>query len=152
MCPFTVALDFEGIFGRVVQWVLAMWRGTCCLLRISVCMCMGSIAWDGERCTDRFLIWTRIDCRKIDAQEFLLPSYFYFVWVLKVPCKDMFDCRVFRAWCVCCSFVDDVYLFIIKKFEASVVAEHSDWEECLVFEVRENVCMSCFDGEDVLRK
>ena len=51
---------------------------------------MGSKARDGEKCTDRLLIWTRIDYRKNDAQEFLLLSYFHFVWVLEVPCKDIF--------------------------------------------------------------
>ena len=48
-------------------------------------------------------------------------------------------------------FVDDVYLFIVKNCDASVVAEHADLEECLVFEVRENVCILCFDGEGVVR-
>ena len=95
---------FEGIFGRVVWWVLAMWRGSCFLLWISVWMCTGSTARDGERWIDRLFIWSRIDCRQNDAQEFLLPSYFHFVRVLEVPCTEMFDCCVFRAWCVCLSF------------------------------------------------
>ena len=30
-------------------------------------------------------------------------------------------------------FVDDVYFFIVKVCDASVVAEHADGEECLVF-------------------
>ena len=34
-------------------------------------------------------------------------------------------------------FVDDVYFFIVKNCDASVVAEHADREKCLVFEVRE---------------
>ena len=67
-------------------------------------MCTGSTTWDWERCRDRLFIWSRIDCRQNDAQEFLLPSYFHFVRVLEVPCTEMFDCRVFRAWCVCSSF------------------------------------------------
>ena len=30
-------------------------------------------------------------------------------------------------------FVDDVYFFIVKGCDASVVAEHADGEECLFF-------------------
>ena len=67
------------------------------LLRISVWMCTGSTARDGERCIDRLLVCTRIDYWQNDAQEFLLPSYFHFVRILEVPCKEMFDCRVFCA-------------------------------------------------------
>ena len=116
------------------------------LLRISVWMGTGSTARDGERCIDRLLIWCRIDY----ADEFLLLSYFNFLWVLEVPCTEMFYCRVFRTWCVCWSFCWLCVLFIVKNCDASVVAEHANWEECLVFEVRENMCMSCFDGESVL--
>ena len=58
---------------------------------------MGSIARDVERCIDRLLIWSHIDYWRNDAQEFLLLSYFHFIRVLEVPCKYMFDCRMFRA-------------------------------------------------------
>ena len=69
---------FEGIFRQAVRWGPAMWRRSCFLLWISVWVCLGSTARDGEKCTDRLLIWTRIDYRQSEAQEFLLPSYFYF--------------------------------------------------------------------------
>ena len=93
---------FEGVFGRAVWWVLYMWRESCFLLL--VWMFMGYTARDGERCIDWLLIWIRINYRQSDAQEFLIPSYFYFVWFLEGPCIEMFNCRGFRAWCVCWYF------------------------------------------------
>ena len=78
---------------------------------------MGSTSQNGERCIYRLLIWSRIDYRQNDAQEFLLPSYLHFVWVLEVPCAEIF---------VCFLFVDDVYLFIVKNCDASIVTEHAD--------------------------
>ena len=55
---------------------------------------MGSTAQDGEKCTDRLLIWNLINHRKSDTQEFLIPSYSHFVWVLEGPCIEMFACSV----------------------------------------------------------
>ena len=40
------------------------------LLGILVWMCMGSTARGGEKYTDQILIWTRINYRQSDAQEF----------------------------------------------------------------------------------
>ena len=67
-------------------------------------MCMGPTLRYGEKCTDQLLIWTRIDYRRSDAQEFLIPSYFHFDRVLEEPYIEIFDFRVFRAWCVCWYF------------------------------------------------
>ena len=47
--------------------------------------------------TDQLLIWTCINYRQSDVQEFLIPLYFHFVCVLEGPCREMFDCRVFCA-------------------------------------------------------
>ena len=87
---------------------------------------MGSTARDGERCTYRLLIWTRIDYRQSDAQEFLLPSYFHFVRILEAPCKRFLivACSVHDGFVVL--FVDYVYFFIVKNCDAYVVAEHDN--------------------------
>ena len=67
-------------------------------------MCMGFIAWGGEKCTDRLLILIHINYRQNDAQEFWILSYFHFVWVLEGPCREMIYFRGFRAQCFCWFF------------------------------------------------
>ena len=94
--PFCCCLGFlkeflDELFGE--SWTC----GEEIVLRILVWMCMGSTARGGERYTDQLLILININYRQSDAQEFLIPSYFNFVRVLEVPCREMIDCRVFRA-------------------------------------------------------
>ena len=100
MCPFSVASDFWRDFWTSCFVSPGHVERKLFLLRILVWMCMGSTARGGERYTDQLLIWTHINYRQSDAQEFWIPSYFYFVGVLEGPCREMIDCRVFRAWCV----------------------------------------------------
>ena len=62
---------------------------------------MGSNTRGEEKCSGQLLILPRINSGQNDAQEFFIPSYLHFVWVLEGPYRELIYCRLFRAWCSC---------------------------------------------------
>ena len=104
MCPFTVASDF--------------WRNfwTSCLM--SPGHVERNLFFISDISVDVHGLhsarWRQVHRSAFDLDSYKLPekwrsgifipSYFHFVRVLEGPCIYMFDCHVFRVWCVCWSF------------------------------------------------